>query len=251
MGVTPAAIVTGAAQGIGRAFARAFAAAGYAVVIADLDALKGAAVVREIEATGGSAVFIETDVSDAAACRRLAERARAQFERIDVLVNNAAVRAAERRRFWEIDEGLWDRMMAVNVKGVWLAMSAVVPAMREQRGGCIINMSSAAYLAGAPNFLHYTASKAAVVGMTRSAARELGEFGIRVNAILPGSVTTEIAKPATSLAAKDAAARNGGRIVQRDETPADLVGVALFLASEAASYITGQSLNVDGGQSFL
>jgi NAD(P)-dependent dehydrogenase (short-subunit alcohol dehydrogenase family) len=136
-------------------------------------------------------------------------------------------------------------------QGTWLAMRAVLPAMRKQGAGCIINVASAAFLSGAPNLMHYNASKGAVIGMTRSAARELGDFNIRVNAILPGSVETEIAKPAAARKPEDVAARAQGRIIQRSAIPNDIAGVALFLASDAAAYMTGQSLNVDGGQSFL
>ena len=150
---TQTVVITGAAQGIGRAFALRFAREGYAVAIADLNVAKAAAVVSEIEAAGGTALAIETDVTSAASCGHMADRTRERFGRIDVLINNAALRAPDRKPFWEIDEGLWDRMMAVNVKGVWLATRAVLPMMREQAGGSIINISSAAYLAGAPNFI--------------------------------------------------------------------------------------------------
>jgi 3-oxoacyl-[acyl-carrier protein] reductase len=245
------ALVTGAAQGIGRAFALRFAEAGYAVVIADINGAKADRVAAEIAEAGGTASAIETDVTLAESCSEMAGYAKMRHGSIDVLINDAAVRATERRRFWDIDEALWDRMMAVNVKGTWLAMRAVLPAMRAQGGGCIINISSAAFLSGAPNLMHYNASKGAVIGITRSAARELGEFNIRVNAILPGSVETEIAKPAAALKPEDVAARAQGRIIERSAVPSDLAGVALFLASDAAGYMTGQSLNVDGGQSFV
>jgi 3-oxoacyl-[acyl-carrier protein] reductase len=245
------ALVTGAAQGIGREFALRFAQAGYAVALADINATQAERVAGEITAAGGTAAAIEADVSLGAACRDMAERTTARFGRIDVLINDAAVRATERQRFWDIDEALWDRMMSVNVKGTWLATCAVLPAMRVQGSGCIINIASAAFLSGAPNLMHYNASKGAVIGITRSAARELGELNIRVNAILPGSVETEIAKPAAALRAEDVAARAQGRIIQRSAVPGDLAGVALFLASDEAAYITGQSINVDGGQSFL
>ena len=245
------AIVTGAAQGIGREFALRFAEAGYAVVIADINEEKAHRVAAEIVQAGGIASAIATDVTVAKSCGAMADYARDRHGSLDVLINDAAVRATERQRFWDIDEAFWDHMMAVNVKGTWLAMRAVLPAMRAQGGGCIINISSSAFLFGAPNLMHYNASKGAVIGMTRSAARELGEFNIRVNAILPGSVETEIAKPAGSRRPEDVAARAQGRIIQRSAVPKDLGGVALFLASDAAGYMTGQSLNVDGGQSFV
>ena len=245
------ALITGAGQGIGRAFASRFAQAGYAVVVADIDGMKAQRVAAELTDIGGTALAIETDVSIAESCRKMAGFATEKLGRIDVLINDAAVRATERQRFWEIDEALWDHMMAVNVKGTWLASCAVLPAMRAQGSGCIINIASAAFLSAAPNLMHYNASKGAVIGITRSAARELGEFNIRVNAILPGSVETEIAKPTALLKPEDVAARAQGRIMQRSAVPADLAGVALFLASDAAAYMTGQSVNVDGGQSFV
>ena len=245
------ALITGAAQGIGRELALRFAKSGHAVVIADVNSAQAQHVATEIAAAGGSVFEIATDVARATSCQEMAEHAVERFGRIDVLINNAAVRAAERVRFWDIDEALWDRMMAVNVKGTWLATCAVLPAMRAQGSGCIINIASAAFLTGAPNLMHYNASKGAVIAITRSAARELGEFNIRVNAILPGSVETEVAKPAALLKPEDVAARAAGRIIQRTALPSDIAGVALFLASENAAYMTGQSLNVDGGQSFL
>lgn len=244
-------IVTGAAQGIGRAFAHRFAQAGYAVVVADINLSKASVVAAEIEAAGGLVSVVETDVASGKSCETMAAHAYERFGRIDVLLNNAAVRATERQSFWEIDESFWDKMMAVNVKGVWLAMCAVVPTMRAQGSGCIINISSAAFLAAAPKLMHYNASKGAVIGLTRSAARELGEFNIRVNAIMPGSVETEIAKPLGTMRPEDVASRSSGRIVNRNATPEDLTGVALFLASDAARYITGQSINVDGGLVFI
>lgn len=244
-------IVTGGAQGIGRAFARRFSLDGYAVVIADVNLKKAQATVAELTAIGGVATAIRSDVSEEGDCVAMAEHAIAQFARIDVLINNAALKGLDggRKKLWEIDLIDWDRLMAVNVRGVWLATRAVLPAMRMQGGGSIINMASTVILNGSTNFLHYAASKGAVLALTRSAARELGEFNIRVNCILSGYIPTESwQSPADPLKNM---ARNQARIIKREQVPEDLVGAAAFLASPDSSYLSGQSINIDGGQTHL
>jgi 3-oxoacyl-[acyl-carrier protein] reductase len=244
------AIVTGAAQGIGRAFALRFARDGFCVAIADTNREQADAVAAEIAASGGEAIAVATDVADEAACCAMAAAAEAAFGRIDVLVNNAALWSRLiRKPFWEIDVAEWDRVMAVNVRGVWLAMKAVVPAMRAQGGGSIINLSSNTFLGGRPGFLHYVGSKGAVIGMTRSAARELGPFNIRVNCILPGRTTTEVESIEPDPARAHAVVAS--QAIGRPETPDDLVGTAAFLASGDSRFMTGQSLTVDGGSLFL
>jgi 3-oxoacyl-[acyl-carrier protein] reductase len=244
-------LVTGGGQGIGRAFALGFAREGYGVVIADRNATTAAAVAQEVARAGGRASAIETDVSSRVGCVRMAEHAKKEFGRIDVLVNCAVVKASGRRKFWEIDESEWDRLMAVNVKGVWLAMCSVVPAMREQGGGTIVNMASAVFNAGQIDFLHYVATKAAVIGITRSAARELGEFNIRVNCILPGYVETATESADLRPDPARLAQRMQSQIIKRPADPDDVVGVGLFLASEQSKYMTGQSINIDGGRTFI
>lgn len=244
-------IVTGGAQGIGRAFARRFSLDGYAVVIADIDLEKAQQTVAELTATGGTATAVHADVSAEADCLAMVEHAVDRFVRVDVLINNAALKGLDggRKKLWEIDPADWDRLMAVNVRGVWLATRAVLPTMRAQGGGAIVNMASTVVLNGSTNFLHYVASKGAVQALTRSAARELGEFNIRVNCILSGYIATESwqssADPVRSMA------RNQARIIKRDQVPEDLVGAAAFLASADARYMSGQSINIDGGQTHL
>jgi 3-oxoacyl-[acyl-carrier protein] reductase len=165
-------------------------------------------------------------------------------------MNNAAVFSTiTLKPFWELSVNEWDRLMAVNVRGTWLTMKAVVPPMREAGGGSIINISSTVVAGGRPNYLHYVASKAAVIGMTRSAARELGDFGIRVNCIMPGTIQTEV--PRETVSPERRAALIASQSIKRAATPDDLVGVASFLASSDSQYMTGQTLDVDGGNTFL
>src|SRR5712692_8106043 len=159
-----------------------------------------------------------------------------QLGRLDILVNNAAVFSTiTMKPFWELGQAEWDQLMAVNVRGVWLASKAVVPQMQRQRSGRIINISSAAILMGRPNYLHYIASKGAVFAMTRAMARELGDFGITVNTIAPGATFTEMPR---------------AQCIKRPEEPKDLVGTVVFLASDDAAFITGQTITVNGGLTF-
>lgn len=242
------AIVTGGAQGIGRAYALRFAREGLTVVVADLNLEKAQAVADEIGK--GRAIAVGVDVGDEESTQRMAAAALAAFGRIDVLINNAAVFSTIRLKpFWDLTVAEWDHLMAVNVRGTWLAMKAVVPAMRERGEGSIINISSSVVAGGRPNYLHYVASKAAVIGMTRSAARELGDFGIRVNCIMPGTVQTEV--PRETVSPERRAALLANQSIKRAATTDDLVGVAAFLASADACYMTGQTLDVDGGNTFL
>ena len=166
------------------------------------------------------------------------------FGRIDVLVNNAAIYVSiQRRPFHEISAEEWDRVTAVNIKGVFLCAKAVFPHMRDQGGGRIINISSNTVMAGTPNFLHYVASKSALIGMTRSMSRELGAYGISVNAIAPGLVEHE----GQTLPPELSASRVSARSIQRRQTPEDLTGAVLYLAASDSDFITGQTLVVDGG----
>lgn len=243
-------IITGAGQGLGRAYALAFAREGYHVCVADIAAAQARAVASEISASGGSAFALEVDVSSEASCAAMAGDAVARTGRIDVVINNAAIFSTIKLRpFWEIDVDEWDRVMAVNVRGTWLVMKAVAPVMQQGGGGSIINVSSAVVPGGRPNYLHYVASKAAVIGMTRSAARELGPFNIRVNALMPGATTTEV--PRETFTGERATMLMATQSLKRTASVDDFTGVALFLASEASSYMSGQTLNVDGGNVFL
>jgi 3-oxoacyl-[acyl-carrier protein] reductase len=240
------AIVTGAGQGIGKVFAQALALAGATPIIAELNAERGAAVAKEIEAEGGKALAVPTDIGDVKSIEQMAARVTERFGRIDILVNNAGIFSTlDMRPFDQIPLEEWERVLRVNVTGQMLCARAVLPAMRKARWGRIINMSSGSITLGRPNYLHYTTSKAALVGMTRSMARELGADGITVNAILPGPVFTEIERKTVTPAQKvDLIAR---QCVQREEKPADLVGTMLFLASDASAFLTGQAITVDGG----
>ena len=236
------AIVTGGARNIGAVYAKALAAEGARVVIADV--LDGSGATTDIHQAGGRAIAVEVDVSREDDTLRMAEATLDAFGRIDVLVNNAAIYLSiHRRPFYEISAEEWDRVTAVNVKGVFLCAKAVLPAMREQGGGKIINISSNTVMAGTPNFLHYVASKAALIGMTRSMARELGGYGINVNAIAPGLVEHE----GQTVPPEISASRVNARSIKRRQTPQDLTGAVLYLASPDSDFVTGQTLVVDGG----
>ncbi len=239
-------IITGAGRGLGRAFAHAFADAGAVPVLAELDAAKAARVAGEIAAEQGRALAISCDVSDAASVEAMAKRVLGEFGRVDVLVNNAAIFSTlAMRPFDEIPLEEWDQVMRVNVTGAFLCARAVAPVMRRAKWGRIINMSSGAVTLGRPNYLHYTTSKSALIGMTNSMARELGPYGITVNAILPGPVFTEIPRGTVTPAQKEKLV--AAQCIQRPQTPNDLIGTMLFLASDASAFLTGQSITVDGG----
>ncbi len=239
-------IVTGAAQGIGRVYAARFAAEGAKVVVADVDQAGALGAAAEIPGAVGLAV----DVADAASVRAMAAAARDRFGRIDVLVNNAGLFTAilPRRPLEEIDPESWDRVMAVNVRGVFLCVQAVAPTMKAQGGGRIVNIASATALTGVPGFVHYVASKGAVIAMTRALARELGPSGIAVNAVAPGLTLTEGVRHLYP--PEDIQAALAPRSIKRPQVPEDLVGTVLYLASEESQLVTGQLIVVDGGHYF-
>ena len=237
-------IVTGGARGIGKAVALRCAAEGASVVIADIEGEGAAQTAAQIEALGGQALAVRTDVSAAESVGAMVAAALDRFGRIDVLVNNAAIVDLARQPSDLISEQEWDRVMLVNVKGPWLCIRAVLPAMREQRGGKIVNLSSDLILSGVPGLLHYVASKGALTAMTRSLARELGPDGICVNAVAPGLTTTD----AAMTHGQEAAERSiRTRAIPRAQTPDDITGTVVFLASEASAFMTGQLLVVNGG----
>ena len=246
-------IVTGGGIGIGKVYAQELARAGAHVVIADIAGEAGEAVAAGINASngGGSAIAVATDISGEAAARAMAAAAMDAFGRIDGLVNNASLMSTLARRPWhEIPVDEWDRVMAVNLRGQFLCCRAVWPQMKAQGRGRIVNISSTRFLQGTPNRLHYSASKAGVIGFTRSLARELGPDGITCNAIMPGFTESE-----TQMASSDpgylagTAAKYQRRSIQRPQLPEDLVGTVMFLLSDASAFITGQTINVDGGES--
>jgi len=239
------AIVTGAARGIGAAYAKGLAREGAKVIIADIS--PGRAVADDIAAAGGTAIAVETDVSDADACGALVDRAVEAFGRLDILVNNAAVFAdLEQRPFTEIDVAEWDRVMAVNIRGVFLCCRAAVAPMRARQYGKIINICSGRIFKGMANFLQYDAAKGAVLAMTRGLARELGDDHICVNGIAPGGVMSDGVMSHPVLA-EQIGANFSSRAFKRLEVPEDLVGTCIFLSSAESDFMTGQTLVVDGG----
>jgi NAD(P)-dependent dehydrogenase (short-subunit alcohol dehydrogenase family) len=241
-------IVTGAAGGLGRGFARAFAAAGAEVIAADIH-LKGAEeTTRLIAESGGMAHAAEVDVASQASTQALAQFAMNRMGGVDALVNNAAIYAGlERMGFEAIAEAEWDRVMRVNVTGVWMMSKAISPVMRRSGSGAIINVSSATVMSGSPMWLHYVSSKGAVIAMTRALARELGDDKITVNVIAPGFTLTEASLGLMENASEYGVTRGA---LKRAAGTDDMVGAALFFASSAAAFITGQTLIVDGGRQF-
>jgi 3-oxoacyl-[acyl-carrier protein] reductase len=236
-------IITGGATGIGQAFAVGCAAQGANVVVADMNAADE--TVAMIEQLGGRAIAVKVDVADDASTRAMAQAALDRFGRIDGLVNNAAYfREVKLTPFEDLDPAQWERIFAVNVKGVWQCCKAVMPAMRERGSGAIVNIASVVAVAGQPGYLHYVATKGAVLSMTKGLAKECGPHGVRVNVIAPGFVLTD-------------ATRNRpiewqqsflkARALSREQRPDDLVGTALYLLSDLAGFVSGQTLVVDGG----
>jgi len=243
-------VVTGAAQGIGREFAAAFGTVGATVVVADLDGDRAAETAEELVGAGVTSSAVEVDVTDEESVRQLVAATVGAHGTLDVLVNNAAIFSTiTMKPFDEIDLAEWNAVMAVNLTGAFLCCKAVAPQMRRQQRGRIINISSATVLMGRPNYLHYVTSKAGIVGLTRALARELGGDGVTVNAIMPGSVDTGI--PRDSATPEAAAAIVARQAVPTRLTPGDITGAALFLASDGASALTGQTIVVDGGMNFL
>lgn len=241
-------IVTGGAKGIGKVYSERLAEAGAKVVVADIDAEANRATVAAIRDRGGDAVPVDTDVSDPEAAQRMADRAVEAFGRIDALVNNASLMSVLPRRPWhEIPVDEWDRVMEVNLRGIFLCCRAVYPQMAKQKKGKIINISSGRFWDGTPNRLHYSTSKAGVIGLTRSLATELGEDNIAVNAITPGYTLSDT-QVATSATYAQRNAPDPLRVFKRHQVPEDLVGTVMFLVSDASNFITGQTINVDGGR---
>lgn len=241
-------LVTGAGQGIGRELARQFAAAGAIAVIADLSARKAESVAAEVIATGGRALPLAVDVSDKASVDSMVTAALAQFGRIDVLINNASLFSKlTKRAFDQIPSNEWQKVMDVNINGVFFCSCAVVETMRNQRFGRIINISSDSVHRGTKNYLHYVTSKSALIGMTNSMARELGAHGITVNCIRPGTVETEVAERVASLTPEIRQRNIDLQCIPRTLVPSDLAGLAMFLSAPAAAFITGQTIACDGG----
>jgi 3-oxoacyl-[acyl-carrier protein] reductase len=246
-------IVTGGGHGIGRIYCHGFAEAGARVVVADIDVPAAEKVAAEVvQQFDGKALGMRADVANEASTKEMAKAALDKFGRIDVLVNNAAIFATipmNRGGIDSIDPAEWDRMMLVNLKGLFFCCRAVLPTMRQQKSGKIINISSGTTFNGSAGRIHYVTSKAGVIGFTRTLAREVGDDNINVNAIAPGSTLSEDSPSEEIL--KMRGARVGDRALKRVQLPKDLVGAMLFLASPLSDFMTGQTISVDGGSSFL
>jgi 3-oxoacyl-[acyl-carrier protein] reductase len=240
-------VITGAARGIGQEYALYFASRGARVAAADIADCADTLYGMKLEA--GSAIAVRVDVADAASAQDMARAALDAFGRIDALVNNAALYGALKGgRFDTIHEAEWDAAMAVNVKGIWNCCKAVVPAMRQAGGGSIVNIASLAATYGMPYALHYTTSKAAVIGLTRGLARELGRDNIRVNAVAPSAVLTEGTREFFAEKAEKALETiKAGQALPHNLAPSDLVGTVHWLVSDASRFVTGQTIAVDGG----
>lgn len=247
--MTQTVVVTGAAQGLGRAFARDLAGRGWQVAIADLNGDRANQVAEEIAQTGGQARAFTCDVSDPVQVAELAQAITAQLGTVTGLVNNAAVFSTLRMGpFEDIDPEVWELVLRVNVTGAFLMCRAFIPAMKTAGYGKVVNISSATVLSGRPGYLHYVTSKAALIGLTRALASEVGRHGITVNAITPGSTATEIERETITPDQRQAMA--AAAAMRRVQVPADLVGAVAFLLSRDSDFITGQTLNVDGGLAF-
>jgi 3-oxoacyl-[acyl-carrier protein] reductase len=243
-------IVTGGAQGIGKAYVEALAGEGAKIVVADLNAEAAGALVRSLGEDGKDAMAVTVDVSNPDDAARMVSETLARFGRVDGLVNNAAVYQRPglfRGPFDQIPVDDWDRVMAVNMRGVFLCCRAVISHMKERGSGKIINISSSTVAQGTANFAHYVTSKAGVIGFTRSVAREMGEYGINVNAVAPGyTLSMDDEDVDDNVRATDLRSINS-RSMPRSQQPEDLVGTVIFLCSSDSDFITGQTLAVDGG----
>ena len=238
------AIVTGAARAIGREIAETLAAHGAAVV--SIDVLPADETIATIERRGGRALAILGDVTEESSVADAVDTVLDRFGQVDVLVNNAGLFAGiERRPFWEIPLEEWEHVLEVNVRSVFLCSRAVATSMREAGSGRIVNIASNVITFGMANLMHYVASKAAVVGITRSMARELGPSGIAVNAVAPGLVTTEITAQTVPEEYRRLVAQ--GQCLQEPIIPSDIAAAVAFLAGPAARMVTGQTLLVNGG----
>lgn len=239
------AIVTGAAQGIGRAIAEGLSAEGARIVVADL---KGA---EEAAAAFPGGVGLTVDVADEADVQRLADETLARCGSIDVLVNNAGLYASlAMRPFTEIPLAEWRQVMDVNVASMFLTCRAVMPVMREQGGGKIVNISSGTPFRGVPFLLHYVTSKGAIVAFTRALAREVGKDGVLVNCVAPGFTISAGVEEHPEVIEKLRDVSVAARTIQRDQLPDDVVGAVVYLAGPGSSFVTGQTIVIDGGQYF-
>lgn len=243
-------IVTGGAHGIGKAYCLEFGRAGSRVVVADIDGPAAQQVAGRV--TSAEALAITVDVADEQSTKKMAAETVKRFGRIDVLINNAAIFATipmNRGRIGEISPDEWDKLMAVNLKGVFFCCRAVLPTMRAQKSGKIINIASGTVFNGSPGRIHYVTSKAGVIGFTRTLAREIGEDNIQVNVLAPGNTLSEENPTEEMLRFRQSSV--GNRALKRVQVPRDVVGGILFLASSLSDFMTGQIVNIDGGISMV
>lgn len=241
-----AVIVTGAAQGIGAAYAKALAAEGAKLALCDLASCEP--VVEIIRQAGGTAFSAHCDVTNAAEVADLVARTEREFGGVQGLVNNAALfKGIPMTRFENISSEEFDRIMTVNVRGSFECIKAVLPVMKRQGYGKIVNVSSGTFFKGTPLMAAYVTSKGAVVGMTRCIAREVGEYGIRINCIAPGLTMSEAVRDSPDWVESMIGANTASRAIRREEEPADLTGTMTFLISGDSDFMTGQTVLVDGG----
>ena len=244
-------LVTGGGNGIGIRYCKAIAGEGSAVVVAELDGKAAVRVADEICEDGGKAIAIQTDVSDSNSVANMVDQTVRELGKVDILVNNAAIFATipiSRVGIEELSEEEWDAVYRVNMKGMFLVSKAVVPHMKKQRYGKIVNIGSSSMLDGAGGRIHYTSAKAAVVGFTRVLAHELGDYNVCVNTLSPGSTLSEANPTPEIIKMREAASK--GRVIKRIQTPEDLIGPMLFLLSPDSDFMTGQLLVADGGSKF-
>ena len=244
-----AAIVTGAASGIGRAIAYAFAREGAKVVSADINTEGGEETAAKIRGEGGDAFFLETDVSDAAAVKSLVDQTVENCGRLDIMVNNAGIEVF--KRLADTDEQAWDRVIQINLKGVFLGTKYAVPKMLENGGGVIVNMASVAGVMGAGGLAAYNASKGGVVLLTKNTAMDYGKKNIRANCICPGFIKTPMVEAVMSMPGATEVRDYLGTLCPagRFGTPEEIASIAVFLASDDSSYVNGHALVADGGMS--
>jgi 3-oxoacyl-[acyl-carrier protein] reductase len=239
------AIVTGGANGLGKAYCLRMAQEGAKVVVADIAEKEAQAVVAEIKAAGGKAIALKVDVTSEAATKKMAEETVKAFGRIDALVNNAGFyHGMSRKSFDEISLEEWDKMLDVSAKGTWLCARAVFPQMKKQGKGKIVNIASEACFAATKGLIHYTAAKSAVIGITRVLAGELGQYNIAVNVVAPGVIDTPGTRSYVNMEKMDTSSVPMGRFGK----PEDVVGAIIFFASDYCDFISGQSLLVNGAR---
>lgn len=241
------AIITGGAEGIGKAYALGFAKEGAKIVVADINLPASKTLVEVLKSQGNDALAVKTDVSSVADTENMVEKTLNKFGKVDILINNAAVFqrvAAVRKPVWELDPADFEKVIKVNITGVFLCCRAVLPHMIKQKSGKIINIASSLAFQGAANLSHYATSKGGVVTFTRSVAREVGQFNINVNSLCPGFT---LSADRESITEEGRQYEVPARILKKPEYPEDLVGTAVFLASADSDFMTGQAVVVDGG----